>query len=213
MARARRLSLTALAAGLALAAAAHGGLREGVAGCATVKAPAPRASAHLRPPRSRLDAGRRWVATVETSCGSFSFSLDVKDSPRTASSFAALAGRGFFDGTIFHRIAPGFVIQAGDPTQTSAGGPGYLTLDVPPRNARYVRGVVAMAKTAAQPAGTSGSQFFVVTAPDAGLPPDYALLGRVTSGLAVVERIGRLGEASGAPKRTVLIRRIRVAAG
>ncbi len=82
------------------------------------------------------------------------------------------------------------MIQGGDPTGTGTGGPGYSTVDKPPANAKYTHGVVAMAKTATEPAGTAGSQFFVVTAPDAGLPPDYAIVGKVTKGLDVVDRIG-----------------------
>ena len=101
--------------------------------------------------------------------------------PRSSSLVAARASS---TKTIFHRIVPGFVIQGGDPTGTGTGGPGYLTVDTPPASAAYTLGVVAMAKTQQQPAGTAGSQFFVVTVPNAGLPPDYAIIGKVTSGLA-----------------------------
>jgi cyclophilin family peptidyl-prolyl cis-trans isomerase len=144
--------------------------------------------------RPALDPAKTYVVTLKTNLGSFSFALDVKDSPSTTASFAALVRRGYFDETVFHRIVPGFVIQGGDPTGTGTGGPGYTTVDVPPANAKYTKGVVAMAKGADEPPGTAGSQFFVVTAPDAQLPPDYALLGKVTKGLAVVERIGKLGD-------------------
>lgn len=181
------------------------------AGCRQVEAPPPK-HVSLSAPKQTVKKGEKLTAVVKTSCGSFDIALDTERAPKTANSFAYLAEKGFYDNLTFHRIVPGFVIQAGDPTQSGAGGPGYLTLDVPPRSATYRLGTVAMAKTALEPAGTSGSQFFVVTAADAGLPPDYALLGHVTSGLAVVERIGRLGQASGMPVRTVLIRRIRVAA-
>jgi peptidyl-prolyl cis-trans isomerase B (cyclophilin B) len=143
---------------------------------------------------------------VATNLGSFTISLDVKDSPCTTSSFAALVQKKFFDGTIFHRIVPGFVIQGGDPTGTGQGGPGYTVVDVPPSDASYRRGIVAMAKTNVEPAGTAGSQFFVVTGADAGLPPDYALLGTVTKGLPVVERIGRLGNpANERPTRRIAV--------
>ncbi len=117
--------------------------------------------------------------------------------------------KGFFDGTHFHRIVPGFVIQGGDPTGTGKGGPGYTVQDVPPADSTYTKGVVAMAKTGAEPSGTSGSQFFVVTAADAGLPPQYAILGTVTKGLSVVDRIGKLGNpATERPTRKVVIQRM-----
>jgi cyclophilin family peptidyl-prolyl cis-trans isomerase len=146
---------------------------------------------------------------VLTNYGRFAFRLDVEDSPCVASSFASLVRKRFFDGTIFHRIVPGFVIQGGDPTGTGTGGPGYSVRDVPPRNSLYTEGVVAMAKSAAEPRGTAGSQFFVVTAADAGLPPDYAILGVVTKGLKVVEKIGRLGNrATERPTRRVAVLRM-----
>jgi peptidyl-prolyl cis-trans isomerase B (cyclophilin B) len=149
------------------------------------------------------------VVTVDTNRGTFAFSLDVKDSPCTTSSFAALVRHKFFDGLTFHRIVPGFVIQGGDPKGNGTGGPGYSVVDTPPATARYVRGVVAMAKTGAEAPGTSGSQFFVVTGADAGLPPDYALLGRVTRGLSVVERIGTLGDPrTQRPTQRIVIRRM-----
>jgi cyclophilin family peptidyl-prolyl cis-trans isomerase len=153
-----------------------------------------------------LSPSARHAVDVVTNLGSFTISLDVKDSPCTTSSFAALVRKKFFDGTIFHRIVPGFVIQGGDPTGTGQGGPGYTVVDVPPSDASYRKGVVAMAKTNVEPAGTAGSQFFVVTGADAGLPPDYALLGTVTKGLPVVERIGRLGNpANERPTRRIAV--------
>ena len=143
---------------------------------------------------------------VLTNFGSFAFRLDVQDSPCTTSSFAALVRRRFFDGTQFFRIVPGFVIQGGDPTGTGAGGPGYTVVDVPPKNALYTEGVVAMAKSAAEPAGTGGSQFFIVTGAITGLRPDYAILGVVTNGLKVVERIGKLGNPkTEKPTRRVVV--------
>jgi cyclophilin family peptidyl-prolyl cis-trans isomerase len=117
----------------------------------------------------------------------------------------------FFDGTRFHRIVPGFVIQGGDPTGTGQGGPGYTVRDVPPGNAAYTKGVVAMAKTSAEPTGTSGSQFFVVTGANAGLPAQYALLGVVTKGLPVVDRIGKLGNpVNERPTRKVVVLKMTV---
>jgi len=124
--------------------------------------------------------------------------LFPKEAPVTVENFLRYVDDGHFDGTIFHRIVPGFVIQGGDPTATGSGGPGYSTVDKPPAATRYTHGLVAMAKTGAEAPGTSGSQFFVVTADDAQLPPDYAVLGTVTKGLDVVDKIGQLGDpASG----------------
>jgi peptidyl-prolyl cis-trans isomerase B (cyclophilin B) len=148
---------------------------------------------------------------VLTNYGRFEVRLDVEDSPCVTSSFASLVRKRFFDGTTFHRIVPGFVIQGGDPTGTGTGGPGYSVRDVPPRNSLYTEGVVAMAKSSTEPRGTAGSQFFVVTAPDAGLPPDYAILGVVTKGLKVVEKIGRLGNrVTERPTRRVVVLRMTV---
>jgi cyclophilin family peptidyl-prolyl cis-trans isomerase len=158
-----------------------------------------------------LDRSKAYTVGVLTNFGRFDIRLDVRDSPCTTSSFAALVRKGFFDGTRFHRIVPGFVIQGGDPTATGQGGPGYSVRDVPPGDAAYTRGVVAMAKTASDPPGTSGSQFFVVTGADAGLPPQYALLGVVTAGMPVVDRIGKLGNpVSQRPTRKVVVQRMTV---
>ena len=156
-----------------------------------------------------LDRSKASTVGVLTNFGGFDVRLDVKDSPCTTSSFAALVRKRFFDGTRFHRIVPGFVIQGGDPTGTGQGGPGYTVRDVPPADATYTKGLVAMAKTPSEPSGTSGSQFFVVTAADAGLPPQYAILGTVTKGLRVVDRIGKLGNpATERPTRKVVIQRM-----
>jgi peptidyl-prolyl cis-trans isomerase B (cyclophilin B) len=105
---------------------------------------------------------------------------------------------------------PGFVIQGGDPLGTGIGGPGYSVDEKPPANLAYTRGTVAMAKSSAEPPGRSGSQFFVVVGADAGLPAEYALVGKVSSGLGVVERIGKLGKPDERPKQTVLIDRVTI---
>ncbi len=167
-------------------------------------------SAGERPP---LDPNKTYTVTMDTSEGTFSFALDVKTSPNTTASFASLVKKGFFDGLTFHRIVPDFVIQGGDPNGDGSGGPGYTVVDVPPKDAKYTKGVVAMAKTQTEPPGTSGSQFFVVTADDAGLPPDYAILGKVTGGLDVVEKIGAISAdpSTGVPSKTVTIRKATIA--
>ena len=176
------------------------------AGCADVKAPAPREDGGATAPTAPLDAQKAWTLRFETSCGAFVVTLDVAGAPATAASLVSLAKAGFYDDTVFHRIVPGFVIQGGDPTQTGGGGPGYSTVDVPATDAAYVKGVVAMAKTQTEPAGTSGSQFFVVTGDDIGLPPEYAIVGEVTEGIDVVERIGALGDpATEQPLQPVVV--------
>ena len=164
-------------------------------GCSTVTAPPAKARTESKP-TTALDPAKTYSVTFQTNCGSFTVRLDVKASPKTSASFVSLVQHKFFDATVFHRIVPGFVIQGGDPTASGSGGPGYLTVDTPPKSAKYTHGVVAMAKTQSQAPGTSGSQFFVVTAADAHLPPDYAILGRVVRGLSVVDRIGKLGDVN-----------------
>jgi cyclophilin family peptidyl-prolyl cis-trans isomerase len=183
-----------------------GGSTEATGGCEDVSAPAPRDDGGGTAPTERLDPERTWTLAFDTSCGTFVVTLDLDSAPATAASLVSLAEAGYYDDTVFHRIVPGFVIQGGDPTQTGSGGPGYSTVDVPKQDARYVKGVVAMAKTAAEPPGTSGSQFFVVTGDDVGLPPEYAVVGTVTEGMDVVERIGALGDpATEQPLQPVVI--------
>jgi peptidyl-prolyl cis-trans isomerase B (cyclophilin B) len=158
----------------------------------------------------KLDADKTYRLVFETNCGSFTVTLNQKIAPNAAGSLVSLAKRGFFDDTFFHRIVLGFVIQGGDPTGSGSGGPGYETRDSVPQDAKYSHGVVAMAKTATEPPGTAGSQFFVVTSADAGLPPEYAIVGKVTSGLDVVDRIGKLGDANEQPTRAVVISKAEV---
>jgi cyclophilin family peptidyl-prolyl cis-trans isomerase len=145
---------------------------------------------NLAKPKQRLDPSKTYVATVKTNCGDFEITLDAKRAPKTGGSFKYLADKGFYDGLGFHRIVPGFVIQGGDPKGSGAGGPGYTIVEAPPEDLSYDKGVVAMAKTAIEDPGTSGSQFFVVTGAGTPLPPEYALLGKVTSGQEVVDLIG-----------------------
>jgi peptidyl-prolyl cis-trans isomerase B (cyclophilin B) len=179
-------------------------------GCTEVSQP-PAKELHLSPPSERLRGPA--TATVETSCGSFRIDLDTARAPKTTSSFAYLARHGAYDGTAFHRIVPDFVVQGGDPTGTGSGGPGYFVDEPPPQDLSYTRGTVAMAKSSVEPPGRSGSQFFVVTAADAGLTPDYALLGRVSGGMNVVDRIAQLGTPSGRPKAPVVIHRVTIQGG
>jgi len=178
--------------------------------CETVEAPEAKADGGQQPPAGPLEATKTYDLVVETNCGSFTIRLDLETAPKTAASLVSLAENGFFDGTTFHRVVPGFVIQGGDPTGTGTGGPGYKTVDVPPPGTAYTEGVVAMAKAGFEPPGTSGSQFFVVTGADVGLPAEYAVVGRVTDGLDTVLAIDKLGVGDGPPSQPVVIEKVTV---
>jgi len=178
--------------------------------CESPEAPSAKPDGGADAPTDELDAATTYRLRFETSCGSFTVTLDLEQGPNAAASLVALAKSGFFDQVVFHRVVPGFVIQGGDPTGTGTGGPGYKTLDVPREGSAYTQGVVAMAKSGAEPPGTSGSQFFVVTGPDAGLPAEYAIVGRVTAGLATVLKIDALGVGDGPPSIPVVIEKVTV---
>jgi cyclophilin family peptidyl-prolyl cis-trans isomerase len=184
----------------------------GAAGCEQVKAPKPK-QVQYSAPKQTVTRGEKLSAVVDTSCGSFTIALDSSRAPKTVNSFVFLSEKGFYDGLSFHRIASGFVIQGGDPLGNGTGGPGYSVDERPPANLSYTRGIVAMAKSSAEPPGRSGSQFFVVLGADAGLPPEYALVGKVSQGFDVVERIGKLGTPAETPKQTVLIEKISIEKG
>ena len=160
--------------------------------CKKVAAPEPKGAQHLSKPKATLAAGKRYDVDLQTNCGTITIRLATGRAPKTAASFADLVKRGFYDGLTFHRVVHDFVIQGGDPLGTGLGGPGYSVVEPPPGSTAYTTGVVAMAKTEADPAGASGSQFFIVTAPDAKLPPDYAVAGGVVRGMDVAQHIGRL---------------------
>jgi peptidyl-prolyl cis-trans isomerase B (cyclophilin B) len=155
---------------------------------------------------------------VTTSEGDFTITLAVDESPATTTSFRHLVESGFYDGLTFNRVVPGFVIQGGDPLYddpalAGTGGPGYYVDEEVPDGTTYERGVVAMAKAGTEPAGRSGSQFFVVSGPDAGLPPDYAFVGEVTEGLDTVAAIESLGVGDGPPRKEVTIDDMEVVGG
>ena len=179
-------------------------------GCEKVPAARPK-NVKVAEPTEKLQKGKTYVARVLTSCGEFDITLDAARAPRTGGSFKTLVDKRFYDGLPFHRIVAGFVIQGGDPKGDGSGGPGYTITETPPEDVQYTKGVVAMAKTETEPPGTSGSQFFVVTGEDAGLPPDYALLGKVTKGQEVVDKIGVAEvKPDEQPVQPIVIRSIRI---
>ena len=178
-------------------------------GCEDVDTPEAREESH-EAPTEPLAADTTYTLTFTTNCGSFTVTLDQALAPNTTASLVALADKGYFDDTIFHRVVPGFVIQGGDPTQSGSGGPGYSTVDAPAADATYPVGTVAMAKTDAEPTGTAGSQFFVVTGTASALTPDYAIVGAVTEGMDTVERIDALGTGDGPPSQAVVVESVTV---
>jgi cyclophilin family peptidyl-prolyl cis-trans isomerase len=131
-----------------------------------------------------LPAGETRTVTIDTAVGSIVIKVEADLGPLAAGNFVALAGCGFYDGVVFHRLMPGFVIQGGDPTGTGSGGPGYQFPNDPVTVA-YDRGVVAMANAGVD---TNGSQFFIVLV-DNDLTPNYSVFGRVTAGMEVVDAI------------------------
>src|SRR4029077_4749681 len=111
-------------------------------GCKQVKAPKPKNVSYAAP-KQTVSKGEKLTAVVETSCGTFEIPLDAKRAPKTVNSFVFLSEKGFYDDLTFHRVAPEFVIQGGDPLGTGTGGPGYSVDEKPPSNLAYTKGVVA----------------------------------------------------------------------
>jgi cyclophilin family peptidyl-prolyl cis-trans isomerase len=166
------------------------------------------------PPPSGLRDGALATVRFETSCGTILIELDREVGGAVTEAFAGLVRDGFYDGLTFHRVVPDFVLQGGDPEGTGGGGPGFEVTQAPPSSYVYARGDVAMAKLATDPAGTAGSQFFVVSSPQGaaalgqpGQPPLYAVVGHVLDqdSLETVARIGALGIADGPPVEPVWI--------
>ena len=155
-----------------------------------------------------IDTAKNYTATMVTSKGTLEIVLDALGAPTTVNSFVYLARWHYFDGIVFHRVIPGFVLQGGDPTGTGTGGPGYRFNDELPKAGRYELGSLAMANSGPH---TNGSQFFVISGPDGmRLPPLYALFGKVVKGLDVVEAINAIGTSSGKPKEDVVIESVTI---
>lgn len=143
-----------------------------------------------------LAAGETRTVTITTELGSMTIGIKADLSPIAAGNFVALADCGFYDGVVFHRVVPDFVIQGGDPSGTGAGGPGY-TIQDEPVTTMYSRGTVAMARTDAP--DSVGSQFFIVlddSARDALASYNtYQIIGSVTAGMETADRIAGAADA------------------
>lgn len=160
--------------------------------CQQVQQPQPKGAQHLSKPTLRLDDTKTYEVRLTTNCGDIEIKLDASESPIVSASFVYLVNIGFYDDLTFHRVVAGYLIQGGDPNGDGTGGPGYTVVQRPPSGVQYTRGTVAMAKDPADPAGTSGSQFFIVTGKDIDLPPQYAVLGRVVSGTSTIDAISKV---------------------
>lgn len=155
------------------------------------------------PPPMIIDRDKRYTAEMVTTKGSITIALDPIAAPKAVNNFVFLARWHYYDGIVFHRIIPGFMLQGGDPEGTGRGGPGYRFEDELPAPGRYQVGSLAMANAGPD---TNGSQFFIVSGPDGvGLAPNYSLFGAVVKGLDVVAAIESAGSRSGSPSEKVVI--------
>jgi cyclophilin family peptidyl-prolyl cis-trans isomerase len=157
-----------------------------------------------------LPAGETRTVTIKTDKGAIAITIDADLSPIAAGNFVALAGCGYYDGVVFHRVVPGFVIQGGDPTGTGTGGPGYEIQDEAV-TATYSRGTVAMARTS-QP-NSVGSQFFIVLDDAArsslASANTYQIIGTVSSGMDAVDAIAAAADAE-LPSSPVVMTKVNV---
>jgi cyclophilin family peptidyl-prolyl cis-trans isomerase len=152
-------------------------------------------------PAVTIDTGKRYFATIRMDIGDIKIELFPDDAPETVNSFIFLAREGFYDGITFHRVIPGFVAQAGDPTGTGRGGPGYNIPDEV-NERQFLDGTVGMAKTAAP--NSAGSQFFICYSPQPNLDGFYTVFGQVVEGRDVLDSITPRDPAEGGPAGTVI---------
>lgn len=179
--------------------------------CPPAEGTAKRVEKFAGPPPTCIDADATYTATFTTTKGSFTATLDAKKAPVSVNNFVVLARYHFYDGVPFHRIVPGFVIQAGDGDGDPWGNNdlGYtITDELPSSSAEYVDHSLAMANSGPN---TNGSQFFVVL-PGGGaqLQPSYSLFGQVTEGNDVVDAIGKLGDDQQKPTEAVVINTVTI---
>ena len=161
------------------------------------------------PPAMAIDPNKKYKATFTTSRGEIVCELFAKEAPKTVNNFVFLARDKFYDGTVFHRVIPDFMVQGGDPTGTGRGGPGYRFEDEFKGNPhKHQVGSLSMANAGP---GTNGSQFFIISGPSGmRLPPQYSLFGKVVKGLDVVKGIESVGSRSGSPSQPVIIESVTI---
>jgi cyclophilin family peptidyl-prolyl cis-trans isomerase len=164
------------------------------------------AKQYEKQPELSIDLGKTYTALLDTNHGPITIALNPDRAPQTVNNFVFLAREGFYDGVIFHRVIPGFVIQGGDPTGTGRGGPGYKFRDELDKPGSYAAGTVAMANAGPN---TNGSQFFVVLG-NVGLPHAYTIFGEVTDGMDAVNAIAALPTRSEKPVEDAVIRTVTI---
>jgi len=147
-----------------------------------VKVPSP---SKVPTPKMTIDESKIYTAVLKTSEGDITIKLHADKTPKTVNNFVSLSRKNFYDGTVFHRVIKGFMIQGGDPSGDGTGGPGYK-FDDESFDGEYVRGTVAMANAGPN---TNGSQFFIVHEDSKSLQKDYTIFGEVTEGLEIVDKI------------------------
>ena len=161
-----------------------------------------------KPPEMKIDKEKKYTATIETEAGTMVAELYPKIAPQTVNSFVFLAREGFYEGVIFHRVIPGFMIQGGDPTGTGTGGPGY-ELKAEFNDTKHERGVLSMARSADP--DSAGSQFFVMHASAPHLDGKYTAFGKVTKGLETIDKIVNApADAGDRPTNPVKIKKITI---
>ena len=160
------------------------------------------------PPEMGIQPSKRYSTKLVTSKGEMVLALDSELAPKTVNNFVFLALYHYFEGVVFHRIIPGFVVQGGDPEGSGRGGPGYRFEDELPPAGRYEIGTLAMANAGPN---TNGSQFFIVSGKDGTqLPPAYSIFGKVVKGLDVLKAIEAVGSRSGTPSEPVVIESVTI---
>jgi cyclophilin family peptidyl-prolyl cis-trans isomerase len=191
----------------AVSAPEPGGSIDGTPECPAADGSSERITSFTEAPPACINETASYTAELETTMGTIVMELDPASAPETVNNFVFLARYHYYDGSPFHRIIPGFVIQGGDATgdPLGSGNPGYFIAEEPPEEGGYEVGSVAMAK--GDGATATGSQFFVITGPQGvNLPPEYSLFGTVTEGLEVVQEIEALPTtASDAPTEEIYI--------
>ncbi len=154
-------------------------------GAAPEPAPTPKPKTYSAPPPMTIDTSKKYTAIIETEKGNLVLELFAKDVPITVNNFVFLAGEGFYDGTTFHRVIPGFMAQGGDPTGTGRGNPGYKFDDEFSQHT-HVAGALSMANSGPN---TNGCQFFITYTPQHGLDGKHSVFGQLIQGMDVLGKI------------------------